>query len=181
MLRSPMQRRVVTVWTADQQSKVGRAAIGMFADRFGKITARNRLAGLIEKDDRYPFRQFLQHPLRFVDLPLTGLPCPAFWQLKNLRPRQANRTSSLCETFPVPRGKLGFRSAFYLANGADDQPQSGLFAIGDGVPHFLQTVEITHFRSEDMDDDIASIDQHPVAGWNALDLGRTVALILQVA
>jgi hypothetical protein len=38
-----------------------------------------------------------------------------------------------------------------------------------GLPHLLDVVELPDFRPENMDDDIARIDQNPIAGRQALD------------
>ncbi len=43
------------------------------------------------------------------------------------------------------------------------------FARPIGAPHFLKIVELPDFRAEDMDDDIARVDQHPVAMRQSLD------------
>src|SRR5690348_2846671 len=40
------------------------------------------------------------------------------------------------------------------------------------APHLLQIVEMTDLGAEQMDDDIAAIDQHPVARGGALDAHR---------
>ena len=42
-------------------------------------------------------------------------------------------------------------------------------------PHLLDIIELAHFRAEDMDDDIARVDQHPVAGFFPLDRKRHLA------
>lgn len=40
----------------------------------------------------------------------------------------------------------------------------------DAAPHLLDVVEIPDFRAEDVDDDVAGIDEHPIAGLLPLDL-----------
>ena len=49
-----------------------------------------------------------------------------------------------------------------------------------GAPHLLEIVEGADFRPEDVDDHIAGIDQHPVAGAQALDADVAAAGFLQV-
>ena len=48
-------------------------------------------------------------------------------------------------------------------------------------PHLFDIVEATDFRAEDVDDDVAAIDQHPVASRQAFDLGLTVTGVFQRA
>ena len=50
-----------------------------------------------------------------------------------------------------------------------------LFAGPIDAPHFFEIIEKPHFRAEDVDNDIAGVDQHPVAGGNALDFRRRSA------
>ncbi len=47
-------------------------------------------------------------------------------------------------------------------------------------PHLLDVVEGTHFGAEQMDDDAAGVDQHPVALAQALDANAGDAVRLQV-
>ena len=39
-------------------------------------------------------------------------------------------------------------------------------------PHPLEIVEAAHFGAEQVDDDVAGVDQHPVGGGQAFDRGR---------
>ena len=47
--------------------------------------------------------------------------------------------------------------------------------VGDGFartvcrPHLLEVVELAHLGTEDVDDDVAGVEQHPVARIHALD------------
>src|SRR5581483_12210585 len=49
-----------------------------------------------------------------------------------------------------------------------------------GPPHLLEVVEGADFRSEEMDDHVAGVDQDPVGGFQALDPDVADALVLQV-
>lgn len=46
-------------------------------------------------------------------------------------------------------------------------------------PHFLEIIELTDFRPENMDDDIAGIDQHPIAALQAFDFRCNTTKILK--
>ena len=48
------------------------------------------------------------------------------------------------------------------------------------APHLFQIVEAAHFRSEEMDDDVARVDQNPVATLRAFGRDAQDALILQL-
>jgi hypothetical protein len=51
-------------------------------------------------------------------------------------------------------------------------------AASAGKPHLLKLVEVAHFRAKDVDDDVARVDQNPVAGILAFELaGHAVALL----
>ena len=47
------------------------------------------------------------------------------------------------------------------------------------APHLFKIVEGAHFRSEDVDDDVTGVDQHPVAMRQALDADAGDAPLLQ--
>src|SRR5680860_184290 len=49
-----------------------------------------------------------------------------------------------------------------------------------GGPHLLEVVEVTNLGAKDVDDDIAGIDQHPVALGQSFDAGAAIAFILQL-
>jgi hypothetical protein len=49
-----------------------------------------------------------------------------------------------------------------------------------GLRHLLHLVELAHFGAEDMHDDIASVDQHPVAGGFAFDPAQAAQILLQL-
>ena len=51
---------------------------------------------------------------------------------------------------------------------------------GAWTPHFFEVVEFAHFRPKDMHNDIASINQHPVAGRHALNNAAPIPLIFDV-
>src|SRR5690554_7205400 len=38
-----------------------------------------------------------------------------------------------------------------------------------GQPHLFELVELAHFGAEHMDDHVAGVDQHPIAGFLAFD------------
>ena len=48
-------------------------------------------------------------------------------------------------------------------------------------PNLLDVVVGAHLGTEEVDDDVAGVDQHPVAGWQSLDLGAAVAGVLESA
>ena len=47
-------------------------------------------------------------------------------------------------------------------------------------PHFLEAVEFAYFGPEQMDDDIAGIDQHPIAGLLPLDCGHSPEHLFEI-
>jgi hypothetical protein len=49
----------------------------------------------------------------------------------------------------------------------------------DQAPHLFQTVVTAHLRPEQMDDDVAAIDQHPITDTDAFDTHIVGALLLQ--
>ena len=66
------------------------------------------------------------------------------------------------------------------ANGADVQShrRSGPAMSAAGQPHLFKLIKLSHFGAEDVDDDIAGINQHPVAGFFAFHLGHHTKLLL---
>ena len=49
-----------------------------------------------------------------------------------------------------------------------------------GAPHFLEIVEGANLRPEDVDDYVAGVDQHPIAGAKTLDLKVSSTGVLQI-
>ncbi len=70
---------------------------------------------------------------------------------------------------PNPRPTWPARSRYRDANS-----RSGPI----GAPHLLEIVEAANLGPEDVHQHVARIDQHPVAGWHALDPGVAVSPIL---
>ena len=48
-------------------------------------------------------------------------------------------------------------------------------------PHFLEIIELAHFRPEDVNDGRADIDQNPIAGLQPLDPDFRHTIILEMA
>lgn len=48
------------------------------------------------------------------------------------------------------------------------------------APHLFKVVEGAHLRSEDVNDHITGVDQHPIAGAEPLDVKVPPACLLQV-
>src|SRR5262245_66139359 len=49
-----------------------------------------------------------------------------------------------------------------------------------GGPHLLQIIELPHLWTENVDDDVAGIDQHPVAMGKAFDASASEAFVLEL-
>ncbi len=62
----------------------------------------------------------------------------------------------------------------------DMQPhgRSGPAMGAAGQPHLFKIIELAHFGAEDVNDHIASINQHPIAGFFAFHLGNHPKLLL---
>lgn len=50
------------------------------------------------------------------------------------------------------------------------QSMNGFSVELGSLPHLFDVVELTHFGTENMDDDIARVDQHPITAAKAFDL-----------
>src|SRR5690606_270925 len=88
-----------------------------------------------------------------------------------------------------PAGDLALRAGFEPADGRDgnvhltaerkrsDRDRSGRVL---SEPHLLDIVEGTGFRMEDVDDDVAGVDQHPIAMRQAFNADIATACRLEV-
>ncbi len=47
----------------------------------------------------------------------------------------------------------------------------GLSVEFGSLPHLFEIVELTYFGTENMDDDVTCVDQHPIAARKTFDLG----------
>src|SRR6185369_7201273 len=81
--------------------------------------------------------------------------------------------AGLLGALSVPLRELALGAVLEPADGGDHQPhdESGrlLPASAAARPHLFKIVEGAHLRPEHMNDDVAGIDQHPVAVLLAFD------------
>ena len=102
--------------------------------------------------------------------------------LDNLNRSQTMSPPRRCRADGIVLSERGLSPAPQLADTEQSDLQRGLDAhpAMGGVygPDLLQIIKTAYFGPEDMDNDVAGVDQHPVASGHALDLGPAVAGIL---
>ena len=111
----------------------------------------------------------------------------AFREFGDAREFEPDSRPALGEAVEIAVGKFLLGAGLHPAHGIDRNlhPLSAcgsvnrLFLEVGRLPHLLDVVELPDFRTEDMDDDIARIDQHPVGAGQPLDARLAEAGILQ--
>src|SRR5262245_11153892 len=94
------------------------------------------------------------------------------------------------------REQLAFWPSLDLAYGSDQEPHglplpSGVAAerrYSDhkllhwpvGRPHLLEVIKLTHLGAKDVDDDVAGVDEHPIAMGLPFDAGAAIAFIFEL-
>lgn len=156
------------VGAADDEGDIA-ALIAPLAKPLGEIDAAQIAPALIQDDARGAVRQARFDPPPFV----VGVPALAAVDFDQVGLRADPRQITI--------DQLRFRLAPGPADGDDGRPR--LFGLRKvrrrrrsrrrlQAPHALQLVEGAHFGPEDVSDDIAGVDQHPVALGQALDRRR---------
>ena len=109
-----------------------------------------------------------------------------FVDLAHFEAGEADFPSAGDAALGVTRDQFALRAGFQPPDAGEQQfhrrrkSSLGPF-LGRAVdaPHFFEIVEGPHFRAKQMDDDVACVDQHPVAGGQALDRRRRRAAFFQ--
>jgi hypothetical protein len=65
-----------------------------------------------------------------------------------------------------------------LLSASDDAPLACSFARTIAAPHLLKVAELANLGTEDVDDDVVGVDEHPVAVGQAFDARRRQARFL---
>ena len=87
------------------------------------------------------------------------------------------RRAGLLGALAVALGELALRPVLQPADRGDDEPHGRPAAVssssgcaGRTRPHLFEIVEGAHLRPEHVNDDVAGVDQHPVAVRHAFDV-----------
>lgn len=190
---------------AGAPQKLARKAIGA-ADQEGKrlcsrgASAREKicefdtvqtLAALVERDAESALA-FRDESFAFLAPACRLIARAAFGNLDHIRSRESQFWSQFGRAFEVALGQLPLRPGFQAPNGTDEELQrcirarsgaSAFRGFGGTIlpPDFLEVVEGADFRPEDVNHEIASINEHPIAQGNALDADRSMSRLLEGA
>ena len=171
MVRVFTERRVEPVRAADDQRKGASRAVPRSTDQAGEVGTVERTAAFVQRDHCSTGSEAGSYRLGFLPLAVLRTPRPTFVDFVNLE-GQAKRSSGRYCAFEVAGCEFTLRSRFETPNGDERDTQQRSVSVVEErsgrqrtvrSPHLLEVVELPHFRAEDVDDDIAGIDQHPVA------------------
>ena len=184
------------VGSADEDAGGLGAAVPRLGERSGERRAGERLAALVERNDELGLAHQLQQRGAFLLAAPRGLVGAA---LADLMPGDRSEPQPLGQRREAVAVLLEQRALGPVLEAADrgnDQPHQprdrcryrvASCASADGVarplgrPHLFQVVEFAHLGPEHVHDDVADVDQHPVALRLALDAGAAEALFLELA
>ena len=175
--RAERKNRVGTLdnrWTepvgaADGEGECRRAAVAPGGEPVGELAARPELPAFVERDEYRASRHRSEDQLGLVCLQLRRRQLFLLLELDDRRWR--------LEPFEILGLQLAERAAALFADGEDEGADGqallpGRFGVGQvRAPHFFKIVMGADFRPEDVDDDVAGVDQHPIALGLALDRG----------
>ena len=173
------------VRAADDAGKTSHAVVPPLPDTPGERVARGALAPLVE-DDEGRISGAIRYGGGLFGAPVILATRPALGKLDDVQSRKSEITPEALDALPIALDKLPLRAAFQTAHGQQAQPQRRQPSSADvvlrtvGAPHLLEVVETTHLGTENVDQDVACIDQHPVAGRHALDPRISEAPVLEL-
>lgn len=171
---------------ADHKGNGGCAVLPEVAELLGKFEAGHRFSALIESDERCPFRNRREDGLGLVGHPVIRAPLGAFCEFDCSEFLNADRTQRGLKPRCVSFAELALGACLEAAHG-DQQNLQEIFASAT-LPRFgwpviapepLDIVETARVGLESVHDDIACINQHPLAGAHAFDLRRAEAAVFQ--
>jgi hypothetical protein len=183
------QAFVESVGPANRERQGGCARVPQFGDIARKIFAGETGALFIECPQRPAFGKQRRNTQRFVNLAVVGTARAAFGDFANVQGAEPDGTPGRTDALAVARHKLPFGAGLQPADAenlkaqdplgaSDDAPLACALARAVDAPHLLEIVELANLGTEDVDDDVVGIDEHPVAMRQALDTRRRQAGLL---
>ena len=158
-------RGTVTIGPANREGELRQTLVAPSSYPIGKSTARPRDAPLIEGDKRDAGRQGTEDQFGLA----RWEPPPAIIELDDHRGRQDPSGIERLELLQRPVAQLTDNKEAETDEGCPELLPNR-FAVGQGLaPHLFEIVIGPDFWPEQVHDDIARVDQHPVAMRNTLD------------
>ncbi len=126
---------------------------------------------------------------RFFEHAALGIVGAAFADLDDVDVGQPDAAAGVGRALAVALGELALGTLLQAADGGDHDPHRApplalsspaVSRLRPARPHLFEIVEGAHFRPEDVDDDVAGVDQHPVAMRHALDAHAADAGLVQI-
>ena len=180
-----------TIRTTNHEADTRHTRIAPFPKGSGKTGTVERGAGFIESDEPERIGALREDGGSLLGLAIKVAPRLTFSQLDETRRLEPDGTPAPFQPFGIARDKLALRPGLQPADRDDVELHAASFRLGArahrarlglffryafaGPPHapeLFEIVEAPDFRPEKMDDDIASIDQDPIADRHAFDARR---------
>lgn len=169
----------VAVRPADQEPGTAHTIVAPVAEQSGKILAREGFAALVEDHDAVIRGDAGREQARFV-----GARLAASLDLLDRERAKADGAACTVETAGIVVDQRRFGAGFDAPDRRYDQPHLGrdghrCRSIALGQPHAFEVVELAHLGPEDMHDDVARVDQRPVALFDAFEARDHLALVFE--
>jgi hypothetical protein len=170
-----------SVRAADDENSIHNRLVAPAPEMAGKYNAVDILATLVEQDHEGSWGNCRGDSRRFLGAARRSISRAAFGYFMDLKWPKAELATDFVEPLPIAFRKLPLRTLLQPADGDHDKAherkttmRSRRFVVGlvplDRLrgrralePQSLEIVELAHLGSEHVQDDIAGIDQHPVA------------------
>jgi len=168
-----------SVGTADQKSERLCSCGALAREKVREFDTVQASAAFIERDAQSALA-FRDERFALLTPARRLIARAAFGNFDHVRPRQSQFRSQFAGALAVALGQKLLGPCFQAPDHADEDLQRCVRA-GSGAstfrgfgwtilaPNLLEVVEGADFRPEDMNHEIASIDEHPIAQGNALD------------
>jgi hypothetical protein len=181
------QGGIVAIGSADDQRKAAPVLVAKASQNCSELVGREILAPLVEGDQHAALGQLRPEPGGLVMTPGFGRAGAPFSDFDDAAEVKAERRAAFAESLQIALRKVLLGAGLHPAYGQNSDLHSGasggsvnrLFLEVGSLPHLFDVVEFPDFGTEDMDDDVAGIDQDPVGIGKALDPGLSEAGLLQ--
>jgi hypothetical protein len=166
---------IEAIRTADDETQHGNALIAAYSEIGSKLCAREISAGLIEGDAPARTTENRADCFRFVAHALLRAACLSFVDLTMLDDK-SETAAGRCRPIEIALRQIPLGS--YFGSSHRDEQKTHVDSTGPALagpilaPHFFKIVELTHFGPEEMDDNVASIHQNPIAMRQSFDPRR---------
>jgi len=166
--------RIEPVRPADDKGQERHALIAAAGEIGGEFGARDVPAGFVTGDDSRRGAKQAADCLGFFALAVLRTACPALLDLALFDGGETQAAPGRRGAVEIALRQVALRAGLCPSDRDEKKTHSADVALARPIsaPHLFEIVELPHFGTEQMDDDIAGVHQHPIAMRQSLNPRR---------